>query len=147
LPAFLALFLFGLYMLLFDGTLHSTDGLSMFAVAENLIKHGHVDTRQLENWENVKLGIDGQPYSKGVLITFCLLSLFLQILGIFARDYVYLGAAEYWGRRYTFSSYIGELSWNNPEQWPIWGHLLRFNPRYLPVIWHWELNSHQNDLI
>jgi hypothetical protein len=86
--AFLALFLFGLYMLLFDGTLHSTDGLSMFAVAENLIKHGHVDTRQLENWENVKLGIDGQPYSKYALgpslfmLPFIGLALALPQLGI-----------------------------------------------------------------
>jgi hypothetical protein len=75
---------------------------------------------------------------RGVLITFCLISLFLQILGISARDYVYLDASEYWGPGYTFSSYFGELSWNNPEQWPIWGHLLRFDPRQLPVIWRWE---------
>jgi hypothetical protein len=59
----LALLLFGIYMLTFDGTLHSTDGLSMFAVAENLVKHGQLDTRQLENWENVFLGPDGHPYT------------------------------------------------------------------------------------
>ncbi len=58
-----ALFLFGLYISTFDGTLHSTDGLSMFAVGENLLKHLHFDTRQLENWENVTLGLDGRPYT------------------------------------------------------------------------------------
>lgn len=62
LAAFLALLLFGLYMVTFDGTLHSTDGLSMIAVTENLVKHGRFDTRQLENWESATLGIDGKPY-------------------------------------------------------------------------------------
>lgn len=63
LALWVALLLFGLYMITFDGTLHSTDGLSMFAVAENLLKHGHFDTRQLENWESVTLGLDGRPYT------------------------------------------------------------------------------------
>ncbi|HEY85876.1 MAG TPA: hypothetical protein G4N96_12290, partial [Chloroflexi bacterium] len=47
LAAFLALLLFGIYIFNFDGTLHSTDGLSMFAVAENLVKHSYFDTHQL----------------------------------------------------------------------------------------------------
>ncbi|MBE7554737.1 MAG: glycosyltransferase family 39 protein [Anaerolineales bacterium] len=63
LAAFLALLLFGLYMFTFDGTLHSTDGLAMFAVTENLVKHVQFDIRQLENWENVTLGVDGKPYT------------------------------------------------------------------------------------
>ncbi len=61
--AFLALLLFGIYLLTFDGTLHSTDGLSMFAVAENIVKHGQFDTAQLENWESATLGIDNRPYT------------------------------------------------------------------------------------
>jgi hypothetical protein len=60
----LALLLFGIYMLTFDGLLYSTDGLSMITVAENIIKHGNFDTRQVEDWENVQLGADGKPYSK-----------------------------------------------------------------------------------
>lgn len=63
LAAFLALFLLGVYLVTFDGTLHSTDGLSMLAVAENLVKHGHFDTRQLENWESARLGVDGRPHT------------------------------------------------------------------------------------
>jgi hypothetical protein len=54
-------------MVTFDGTLHSTDGLSMLAVAENLVKHGRFDTRQLEDWENVAVGLDGRPYAKYAL--------------------------------------------------------------------------------
>lgn len=64
LAALAALLLFGVYMVIFDGRLHSTDGLSMLAVAENMVKHGHFDTRQLENWENVALGLNGHPYTK-----------------------------------------------------------------------------------
>lgn len=64
---FLALLLFGIYMLTFDGTLHSTDGLSMLAVTENVVKHGRFDTRQLENWENVYPGLDGRPYTNFAL--------------------------------------------------------------------------------
>ncbi|MBI1880347.1 MAG: phospholipid carrier-dependent glycosyltransferase [Chloroflexi bacterium] len=88
LAAFLALLLFGLYMVTFDGTLHSTDGLSMIAVAENLVKHGRFDTRQLENWENVYLGLDGQPYTLFALgptlfmAPFLTLALFLSQLGL-----------------------------------------------------------------
>lgn len=57
------LLLFGLYMLTFDGTIHSTDGLSLLAVTENLVKHGRFDTAQLENWESAALGVDGWPYT------------------------------------------------------------------------------------
>lgn len=63
LAAFLGLLLLGIYMVTFDGTLHSTDGLSMLAVTENLVKHGGFDTRQLENWESARLGIDGKPHT------------------------------------------------------------------------------------
>src|SRR5262245_5761191 len=59
LATFAALLLFGCYMFTFDGTLHSTDGLAMLAVAENLIKHGNFDARQLENWETTYLSIVG----------------------------------------------------------------------------------------
>ena len=61
--SFLALLLFGIYLLTFDGTLHSTDGLSMIGVTENLLKHGQVDTAQLENWESATLGVDNRPYT------------------------------------------------------------------------------------
>ena len=88
LAAFLALTLFGIYMLSFDGTLHSTDGLSMLAVTENLLKHGTVDTRQLENWESATLGIDSRPYPvfpigpSLLLAPFLTLALILPGLGL-----------------------------------------------------------------
>jgi hypothetical protein len=88
LAAFLALLLFGLYMFTFDGTLHSTDGLSMLAVAENIAKHGRFDTRQLEDWENVSLGVDGRPYTKYplgptlLMLPFVLLALNVPRLGL-----------------------------------------------------------------
>lgn len=88
LAVFLALFLFGIYMLTFDGTLHSTDGLSMLAVAENIAKHGRFDTRQLEDWENIYLGVDGQPYTKYplgptlLILPFVLLALAVPQLGL-----------------------------------------------------------------
>ncbi|GIK39162.1 MAG: hypothetical protein BroJett011_29950 [Chloroflexota bacterium] len=111
LAAFLALLLFGVYMVTFDGTLHSTDGLSMLAVAENVAKHGRFDTRQLEDWENVSLGMDGQPYTKYplgptlLMLPFVLLALTVPPLGVIqttlvlmplstalAMPYVYLSA-------------------------------------------------------
>lgn len=88
LAAFLALLLFGVYMVTFDGTLHSTDGLSMLAVAENMAKHGRFDTRQVEDWENVYIGVDGQPYTKYplgptlLMLPFVLLALAVPQLGL-----------------------------------------------------------------
>lgn len=85
--ASLALMLFGIYMIGFDGTLHSSDGLSMFAVAENIVKHGSFDTRQLLSWGNVALGIDNLPYTvfpigpSLLILFFVALSLALPNLG------------------------------------------------------------------
>lgn len=88
LAALVSLLLFGVYMLTFDGTLHSTDTLSMLAVAENMIKHGTVDTVQLENWESAALGPDGRPYTffpigpSLLMIPFYFIALHLPLLGL-----------------------------------------------------------------
>ncbi|MEM7348907.1 MAG: hypothetical protein AAF485_32155, partial [Chloroflexota bacterium] len=60
----LALFLWGAYLLTYDGILTNTDGKSMVAVTENIVKFGRFDTRQLVNWEDVSLGYRDLPFSK-----------------------------------------------------------------------------------
>jgi hypothetical protein len=60
----------------------------------------------------------------------------IQILGFTARDKPYLDASHYWTP--SELSLWGELSWTTPDQWPIWGHLLRFNFNRIPVIWRWQ---------
>jgi hypothetical protein len=72
-----------------------------------------------------------------VLVIFSAVSLAMQILGISARDYVFLGAGNYWTPPPNFSLW-GELRWDNPDQWPIWGHWLRFKLSHIPVIWRWQ---------
>ena len=79
----------------------------------------------------------GRWLDRTVLVVFSLASLFIQIIGISARDNVFLDAADYWIPPPNFS-YWGELRWNEPDQWPIWGHLRLFNLRTLPLIWHWQ---------
>lgn len=79
----------------------------------------------------------GQWPQRLILMIFGLTSLGMQILGISARDNVFLGAVDYWTPPPNLSLW-GELSWNNPAQWPIWGHLLLFEPERIPVIWRWQ---------
>ncbi|MCK6628778.1 MAG: phospholipid carrier-dependent glycosyltransferase [Anaerolineae bacterium] len=110
LAAFLALLLFGIYMFTFDGTLHSTDGLSMLAVAENMVKHGRFDTRQLENWENVFLGINNQPFSKYpigptlLMLPFVALALVIPQLGLIQTTLVLMPLATALTAPYVYLS-------------------------------------------
>jgi hypothetical protein len=56
--AWLFLFLFALYLLGYNPLFHSSDGLAMFAVAENLVRRGHWDISQLE-WMGLQQGTYG----------------------------------------------------------------------------------------
>ncbi|CAG0947635.1 hypothetical protein ANRL1_04362 [Anaerolineae bacterium] len=64
--AWLALFLFGIYLLSFSGQLYSQDSLSMFAVTESFVKRGEFNTDQL--WTLFKardeIAPDGESYAK-----------------------------------------------------------------------------------
>ncbi len=110
LAAFLALFLFGLYMVTFDGALHSTDGLSMLAVAENMVKHGRFDTRQLENWENIFWGINSQPFTKYslgptlLMLPFVALALVIPQLGLIQTSLVLMPLATALTAPYVYLS-------------------------------------------
>ncbi|MGC8838713.1 MAG: hypothetical protein ACP5UM_09890, partial [Anaerolineae bacterium] len=54
----LFLFLFALYLLGYNPLFHSSDGLAMFAAAENLVRRGHWDISQLE-WMGLQQGTYG----------------------------------------------------------------------------------------
>ncbi|MGQ9458346.1 MAG: hypothetical protein ACUVS5_08690 [Anaerolineae bacterium] len=56
--AWLFLFLFPLYLLGYNPLFHSSDGLAMFSVAENLVRRGHWDISQLE-WMGLQQGTYG----------------------------------------------------------------------------------------
>ncbi|MBI4673546.1 MAG: glycosyltransferase family 39 protein [Chloroflexi bacterium] len=62
----LALFLFGVYLLSFSGRITSSDGLSMFAVTESAVKRGDVSTDQMWTFFGAKSAPapDGEAYSK-----------------------------------------------------------------------------------
>ncbi|MBI4786377.1 MAG: hypothetical protein HY782_04955 [Chloroflexi bacterium] len=64
--AWLALFLFGIYLLSFSGMLYSQDSQSMFSVAESFVKRGELNTDQM--WTLFKarneLASDGESYAK-----------------------------------------------------------------------------------
>jgi hypothetical protein len=72
-----------------------------------------------------------------ILVGMSLLSILMQVISISARDNVYLDAADFWTPPPNYSLW-GELSWQVPDQWPIWGHILRFDIRAIPVIWYWQ---------
>ena len=65
-------FLFAVYLLSYRGGFHSVDEVSMFAVAENLVKFGQLNTDQIAwtQWTTSQreaqgfFGIDGHVYSK-----------------------------------------------------------------------------------
>jgi hypothetical protein len=63
---FLALFLFGVYLLSFSGRITSSDGLAMFAVTESAVKRGDVSTDQMWTFFGTKSAPapDGEVYSK-----------------------------------------------------------------------------------
>lgn len=63
---FLALLLFGVYLLSFSGRITSSDGLSMFAVTESAVKRGDVSTDQMWTFFGTKSAPapDGEVYSK-----------------------------------------------------------------------------------
>jgi len=54
----LFLFLLILYLLSYTATFHSSDGLAMFSVTENLLRRGHPDISQLE-WMGLQQGTYG----------------------------------------------------------------------------------------
>lgn len=58
------LLLLAAYLITYNGVLRVTDGQAMFVVAENLAKHASPDARQLDNWEDVHVGVNGLPYTK-----------------------------------------------------------------------------------
>jgi hypothetical protein len=62
----LALALFGLIMLGWNGTFYSSDGLSMYAVTDSLARYGRFDTEQIR-WTGLQQGMvgpDGLLYSR-----------------------------------------------------------------------------------
>ena len=67
----LGLALFGLIMLGWNATFHSSDGLSMYLVADSLVRHGGFDTEQIR-WMGLQQGMfgpDGLLYSNKGLAT------------------------------------------------------------------------------
>ena len=64
--AWLALILFGVYLLSFSGLLYSQDSMSMFSVTESFVKRGELNTDQL--WTLFKarneIALDGESYAK-----------------------------------------------------------------------------------
>lgn len=56
--AWLFLLLVALYLLTYNAIFHSSDGLAMFAAAENLLRRGHWDISQLE-WMGLQQGTYG----------------------------------------------------------------------------------------
>lgn len=62
----LALLLFGSYLLVFNGRITSSDGLSMFAVTDSAVKRGDLATDQLWTFFGTKSAAapDGEVYSK-----------------------------------------------------------------------------------
>lgn len=116
---FLALFLFGIYLLSFSGRITSSDGLAMFAVTESAVKRGDVSTDQMWTFFGTKSAPapDGEVYSKYGYGTSLLaaplyaLALYVPVFGLmkltvlssaiavaFACAFVYLAA-----RRMNFS--------------------------------------------
>ncbi|HYN87307.1 MAG TPA: hypothetical protein VER55_02195 [Ardenticatenaceae bacterium] len=82
-----AIFLLGLYLATFSGRFHSSDGFSMYAAADSLVRYGQVDTEQIR-WMGLQQGIygpDGRLYSrKGGATTF--LAIPLVWLGMVLPD-------------------------------------------------------------
>ena len=74
----IAALLFACYLLTYTGLLQSSDGLSMFATTENIVRRGEVDTNQLL-WMGLQqgsFGPDGELYSrKGLGMTLLALPL------------------------------------------------------------------------
>ena len=87
---FLALLLFGVYLLSFNGRITSSDGLSMFAVTESFVKRGEFSTDQMWTFFGTKsqAARDGEVYSKYGYGTslfaalFYLLALLIPVAGL-----------------------------------------------------------------
>ena len=64
--AWLALLLFGVYLLSFSGRLYSQDSMSMFSVVESVVKRGEFNTDQLWTLQKARdeLASDGESYAK-----------------------------------------------------------------------------------
>jgi len=78
LPVSLFLFLFAVYLLTYTPRINSSDGLAMFATAENLVRRGALDIEQIR-WMGLQqgtYGLDGLLYSrKGIGLPLGLLPL------------------------------------------------------------------------
>jgi len=74
----LGLFLFAVYLLTYTPRINSSDGLAMFATAENLLRRGAVDVEQIR-WMGLQqgtYGLDGLLYSrKGMGVPLAMLPL------------------------------------------------------------------------
>lgn len=86
--AALCMFLLSVYFLTYSGTVHSSDGLSMLAVTDSLVKRGHWDTGQVY-WLGLQQGTfgrEGELYSrKGLGLS--LLAVPLAWLGLVVRQW------------------------------------------------------------
>lgn len=79
----LALLLFGVAMLTWSGTFHSSDGLSMYTAADSLVRYGRFDIEQIR-WMDLQQGTygpDGLLYSRKGLGTTILILPFV-LLGV-----------------------------------------------------------------
>lgn len=83
----IAICLLGFYLLTFSGKFHSSDGFSMYTVADSLARYGRLDTEQIR-WMGLQQGTfgpDGRLYSRKGLAT-SLLALPLVWLGLTVPD-------------------------------------------------------------
>jgi len=64
--AWVALLLFGIYLLSFSGRLYSQDGMSMFSVTESAVKRGEFNTDQMWTVQKARneVASDGESYAK-----------------------------------------------------------------------------------
>jgi hypothetical protein len=64
--AWIALLLFGIYLLSFSGRLYSQDNMSMFSVTESLVKRGEFNTDQMWTLQKARneIASDGESYAK-----------------------------------------------------------------------------------
>lgn len=85
--AAVAVCLLGFYLLTFSGTFHSSDGFSMYAAADSIVRYGRLDTEQIR-WMGLQQGTfgpDGLLYSrKGIATT--ILAVPLVWLGLTLPD-------------------------------------------------------------
>src|SRR5512136_1503606 len=64
--AWIALLLFGVYLLSYSGRLYSQDSMSMFSVAESAVKRGEFNSDQMWTLQKARdeIAHDGESYAK-----------------------------------------------------------------------------------